>query len=72
MNKNSPFLIAAIVLFGAINAFAYLDAGTGSYFIQILIGVIAASLYSIKLFWKRIVFFFQKGSKDSKRENELH
>jgi hypothetical protein len=51
------FCVVASLAF-PLNANAYLDAGTGSYFIQILIGFIAAGLFSLKIFWKKIATFF--------------
>lgn len=65
------FLIA-LTLVLATNANAYLDAGTGSYFIQILIAFIAAGLFSLKMFWKRVLVFIKsigKKSKDDKPSN---
>lgn len=36
--------------------FAYIDPGTGSMLITVLIGIIGAAVYSVKTFWmKRIV-----------------
>ncbi len=41
-------------------AHAYLDPGTGSYLIQILIGFAAGGAYLVKLFWRQITGFFKK------------
>jgi hypothetical protein len=46
--------VAVGVLFPR-DAFAYLDPGTGSMILQVIIGAIAAALVSIKLAWRRIV-----------------
>lgn len=35
-------------------AHAYLDPGTGSYLLQLLIGSILGGLYAVKLLWARI------------------
>lgn len=35
-------------------AYAYLDPGTGSYILQILIAAFFASLYAIKRYWHQI------------------
>jgi len=32
---------------------AYLDPGTGSYLIQIAIGVVAGALFALKIYWSR-------------------
>ncbi len=35
-------------------AFAYLDPGTGSYIIQIIIGALVGTLFALKMYWKKI------------------
>lgn len=59
MNRltRAVFVIFIILIFPT-PAYAYLDPGTGSYFFQILIGMIIGVLFSIKLFWKKIRDFF--------------
>jgi hypothetical protein len=37
----------------------YIDPGTGSLIIQVLIGVIVAGLVTAKIFWGRIITFFK-------------
>ena len=46
-------------------AHAYLDPGTGSYILQILIAGLFGALFMLKVFWGRIVVFFGKGSSKS-------
>jgi len=46
-------------------AHAYLDPGTGSYILQILIAGLFGALFMLKVFWGRIVGFFGKGSSQS-------
>jgi hypothetical protein len=46
-------------------AHAYLDPGTGSYILQILIAGLFGALFMLKVFWGRIVGFFSKGSPQS-------
>ena len=36
-------------------AFAYIDLGTGSFLLQMLLATLFASLFTIKIFWNRIV-----------------
>jgi hypothetical protein len=38
---------------------AYLDAGSGSMILQVLIGGFAAAAVSLKLFWRRILTFLR-------------
>ncbi len=47
------FLILEIMIFPP-EAHAYLDPGSGSYFFQMLVGIIFGALVGIKLFWKNI------------------
>ncbi len=43
-------------------AHAYLDAGTGSMILQLLIGGFAGALVVGKLYWQKIKSFFGRGS----------
>jgi hypothetical protein len=71
--ENMKYLIRkkiylnAILLFFflAVDANAYIDAGTGSLFIQIIIAFVAAGLYSFKIFWKKIWMFIKSIGKSS-------
>ena len=47
------FLILLSLVFPS-NAHAYLDPGTGSYFIQIIIGGLLGGLFLTKTFWANI------------------
>mgnify|MGYP001812941351 CR=1 FL=1 len=40
-----------------VTAFAYLDPGTGSMLLQVILGGIAAVGVALKLFWYRIIAF---------------
>lgn len=42
------------------DAYAYLDPGTGSYLIQMLLAALLGGLFAIKIFWRRIIDFFKK------------
>jgi hypothetical protein len=44
---------------------AYIDPGTGSFFIQVMIAFLAGAAFAVKMFWKKIVAFF-KGEKRKK------
>ncbi|MEW5819695.1 MAG: hypothetical protein AB1782_05845 [Cyanobacteriota bacterium] len=46
-----------IILFPQ-KACAYLDPGTGSFVIQIIIATLAGITFSIKIFWSNIKLFF--------------
>lgn len=58
--------IAILVIASANDASAYLDPGTGSYALQIVIAGIVSALFTIKMFWRRLVDYFSglfKGKK---------
>ena len=49
-------------------AHAYLDPGTGSYVVQLLIGTVLGGLFAVGMFWRRVVAYikrlFKRGSSD--------
>lgn len=50
------FLICTIFLE---KAYAYLDPGTGSYLLQMVVAGLIGGLFAIKVFWKKIKSFFK-------------
>jgi hypothetical protein len=40
------------------SAHAYLDPGTGSYMLQIVLGALLAGAIAVRTFWQRIRLFF--------------
>jgi uncharacterized membrane protein AbrB (regulator of aidB expression) len=68
-------LLALFILFYVIypgEVHAYIDPGTGSIMLQVLIGILFGLLFSLKMFWKRIKSFFKRlfsvGSGSGKKE----
>lgn len=51
------FFIITVVT--AAPAFAYLDPGSGSYFVQMLIAGMAGGAYIVKIYYTRILLFFK-------------
>ena len=51
----------AVVISYAATAHAYLDAGTGSMLLQVLVATIAGGLLTMKLYWRRIKAAFARG-----------
>jgi hypothetical protein len=49
---------------------AYLDAGTGSMLLQILVGGVAAVGVTAKLYWRRIKSVFSRSGNDAERPAE--
>ncbi len=54
------FLLALPLLLVPSIAHAYLDPGTGSYAVQLLIGSLLGGLFAVGLFWRRVVAFFKR------------
>jgi len=49
---------AVFLLFSVGRAHAYLDAGSGSMLIQLLLGGTAGLVVLVKLYWRRFLSFF--------------
>jgi hypothetical protein len=47
-------------------AYGYLDPGTGSYIIQLLVGGLLGGLFAVGLFWKRVIAFVKRLFKPKK------
>jgi hypothetical protein len=52
--KIHYWVLAVLLLGSAPSAFAYLDPGTGSMLLQVILGGIAAVGVALKLFWHKI------------------
>ncbi len=60
--KNYQKIGALVIffLFSARSANAYLDAGTGSYVLQIILGMILGGTFILKTYFRKIIFLFKK------------
>ena len=67
--KNNLLLTLGLCLMIVPTASAYLDPGTGSYIVQILVAGALGGIYAIKMYWMRVVNFF-KGSSASDESSE--
>jgi hypothetical protein len=60
-------LVLALLLLPS-TAQAYLDPGTGSYVLQLLLGTVLGGLFALGVFWRRVLAFvkrlFKRGSGD--------
>lgn len=54
-NTTLPTIFAFALLATPGQAFAYLDAGTGSMIIQGIIGAVVAGIYIVKMYWHRLI-----------------
>ncbi len=53
-------LVLMTAMLFAVPAHAYLDPGTGSMILQVILGGVAAASVALKLYWQRIKGFFVK------------
>ena len=71
MNSTNR-LILGLVLLGAVGvtspAYAYLDPGTGSMLVQMLLGGVAGALVVGKLYWHQVKAFFGRGPRKNYRQ----
>jgi len=49
--------VAALLLLSPTTAHAYLDPGTGSYMVQMLIAGVLGAAFAVKMYWLRIKRF---------------
>ena len=53
--------------------YAYIDLGSGSYILQLIVGILFGGLLAVKIFWNSIkTFFGNLFSKRGKREKIIH
>ncbi len=70
---NSVVLVGLLLLIFIREARAYIDPGTGSYILQLILAALLGAFFAIKISWKKIrtsfVNLFSKRQKD-KENNE--
>jgi hypothetical protein len=65
--KNWPALLTATaLLLTAFPAHAYLDPGTGSMIVQLVIGAIAVAGVTLKMYWQKILNLFRRRPDEEK------
>lgn len=66
-------LIPSVVLLSLFNfalpAHAYLDAGTGSMLLQLILGGVAGLVIIMKLYWQKFLSFFKKSDSSADEED---
>ena len=64
-SKRFSLIVAVfLVLSMAGEAYAYVDPGTGSYLLQILIAGLLGAAFALKLYWTRVKGFFSGRKRD--------
>ncbi len=77
MKRPSPRIGLIVILAALVSpillrpAYGYLDPGTGSYILQLLVGGLLGGLFALGLFWKRVLAFVKRlfGSKKNDAGN---
>lgn len=65
-----PFLVSfCVIFFFPKTSYGYIDPGTGSLIIQIIVGFVLSIGLGVKIFWSKIKAFFSKTSKKTKSES---
>ena len=60
MKPSINFVLLFILTYGSFSsAYSYIDMGTGSYVLQIVLASVFGGLYALKIYWKRIILFFK-------------
>jgi hypothetical protein len=54
------WLLIAAAIWPIHTAYAYVDPGTGSFIVQILIGMFFGAAYAVRRFWSTITGWFKK------------
>jgi hypothetical protein len=64
--KYLVLMLSVLLLLFAKNSEAYIDPGSGSYVLQLLVASFFAILFALKMFWRNIkAFFFRTGGKNN-------
>lgn len=59
-SRMTVFVLMATLLLAARDAEAYVDPGTGSYFLQILLAGILGGAFAVRIYWRRIRRFLTR------------
>tara|TARA_B110000902_G_scaffold240354_1_gene289778 strand:- start:3672 stop:3917 length:246 start_codon:yes stop_codon:yes gene_type:complete len=59
MNSKKQLLLLLFILATSSPIYAYLDPGSGSFIIQMIIAGVLGGFYALKLYWQRLVGFFK-------------
>lgn len=62
-------LAALAVILAPEAAHAYIDPGTGSMLLQLLIAGLLGSLYGLKMYWRRLVLYFRPPATDKQEKD---
>jgi hypothetical protein len=63
------FAFGVLLLMGYTSAYAYLDPGTGSMMLQVILGGVAAVGVAVKLYWHKLRVAIGLGKKEESEED---
>ncbi len=66
--RTGPTGAVLLVLLSASAAHAYIDPGSGSMLLQLLLGGVAGLVVLAKLYWQRLLRVLGIGGRDTERE----
>jgi hypothetical protein len=69
-HKRFILLFTLLIVLMCDNVYAYLDPGTGSYMLQILIAAALGGVYALKVYWAKILYFFRNIFKAKDRDKK--
>ncbi|MDH5695679.1 MAG: hypothetical protein OEZ00_03610 [Dehalococcoidia bacterium] len=69
LTTSSALLSVSLLPFTSQNIHAYIDPGTGSLIIQVLIAAFVGGLFLIKVFWRKVKAFFSNFFSKAKKGN---
>lgn len=70
MNLRKLFYITLLISLSSNPAYAYLDPGTGSMILNLIVGAAAGALTFASVFWQKIKNFFKKVLKKETKKNK--
>lgn len=70
MTTRAALFVVLLALLAAPSAQAYLDPASGSMFLQLLLGGVAAVGVAVKLFWHKILAFFGASAADDEADGD--
>jgi hypothetical protein len=64
------FFVDAVMYSLASSNPAYLDPGSGSYLLQLILAGLLGAGFAVRMFWGRIKEFFRRGSSEEETQDE--
>jgi hypothetical protein len=67
--NNGLLFFTLLFIFTPNISWAYLDPGTGSFIIQVVVATVVGAAVTIKMYWKKLINFFT-GKKEEDEEED--